>query len=453
MAGHSLQLHVVMGVLVLLFAQLQNQRAGACDTCDVTDEPVSLLQKVLQVDTGRLKKSHHKLSKAAEIPATMYAVVVSEPNPSNCTSRINDVGPAAQGTIAAGCQEGLDECNSTELMCVPNFDRAKLSTFDTPGVPDLVDGKAIVQVAYSSVNPCDYKGVMGMRDADVPYVPGIDLSGVVVKAAPGCAFKPGDVVWGHAGGAWGEFDVSPCDALGLKPSNIGLKEAGVMSLVAGTARAAFEAAKAPWTNKPTVLILGGTSGTGISAIQLAKYFGAGKIITTCSERNFDMVKSFGADEAMDYHTQNWWEVLKPRSVDIIFDSVNLWDTGGHAYEILADNGYLLTLIPSSGANLSTASKRPSIVQHTGDFNALPSTTTEKLDWLKAVVEAGKFRMPIYRTYPLAQAAAALELSYEGHVEGKVAIHVGNVHAFALQSAMPSLFLPLVLATLLSPFVF
>jgi len=469
MTGHSLGFHGVMGMLVLL-AVAQQQHPEKCEGCDITDEPVNLLQKVLQVDSGRSKKSNHShlkekvlevdsgrskksnhshlKTKENELPTTMYASVVSTPNPSHCSAEIANVGPSAQSAIAAGCDKDIEECNSSSVVCEPNFDRAQVGTFDTPGV---VEGKVIVRVAYSSVNPCDYKGVMGMRDADVPYVPGMDFSGVVVAAAPDCKWKPGDVVWGHATGAWAEYNNARCEDVGLMPSNIGFKEAGVMPLVTGTSRAAFEWAQAPWTNSPTVLIIGGTSGTGISAIQMAKVFGAGKIITTCSEHNFDLVKSLGADEAIDYHTQNWWEVVEPGSVDILYDTICLWDTADHAYEILKDEGYFATNIYSAGPDFLTQMKHPKIKVNAGDFDALPSTSTEKLDWLKGLVEAGKFHMPVYESFELDQAPAALEMVYNGHVEGKVAVRVGygDPRSFAVQYATSSVLLPLMLAILLA----
>jgi len=200
-----------------------------------------------------------------------------------------------------------------------------------------------------------------------------------------------------------------------------------------------------------VLIIGGTSGTGISAIQMAKYFGAGKVITTCSERNFDFVKSLGADEAFDYHTTNWWEVLEPGSIDIIYDTVCLWDTKDHVYPMMPNGGYFATLIYGSAPDIFTQLKHPEVKVKGGDVDALPSTTTEKIDWLKGLVEAGQFYMPVYQTFELDQAPAALEMVYNGHVEGKVAVRVGygDPRSFAVQYATSSVLLPLLLAILLA----
>merc|ERR1719454_1605822 len=98
-------------------------------------------------------------------------------------------------------------------------------------------------------------------------------------------------------------------------------------------------AGAPWTSKPTVLVTGGSSGTGHFGIQLAKSLGAGKVITTCSPGNSDLVKSLGADEVIDYHTSNWWDAIPAGSVDVIYDCISLPKSGNHAYKILADDGH------------------------------------------------------------------------------------------------------------------
>ena len=66
-------------------------------------------------------------------------------------------------------------------------------------------------------------------------------------------------------------------------------------------------AGAPWQTSPTVLVLGGSGGTGTTGIQLAKALGAGMVITTTSSDNFEYCKGLGADKLIDYRTQNWWE--------------------------------------------------------------------------------------------------------------------------------------------------
>merc|ERR1711988_1720869 len=84
----------------------------------------------------------------------------------------------------------------------------------------------------------------------------------------------------------------------------------------------------------TVLVLGGSGGTGHVGIQIAKAMGAARVITTCSEKNADFVRSMGADEVIDYHKDDYSEVLPPKSVDMVYDCVVLTATGDKAYPLL-----------------------------------------------------------------------------------------------------------------------
>ena len=72
-----------------------------------------------------------------------------------------------------------------------------------------------------------------------------------------------------------------------------------------------------WTG-PTVLILGGSGGTGSTGIQLSRVFGAENVITTTSAKNFAYVKELGATRAIDYTSEKWWEVLGQDSVDVVY---------------------------------------------------------------------------------------------------------------------------------------
>merc|ERR1711879_959119 len=94
----------------------------------------------------------------------------------------------------------------------------------------------------------------------------------------------------------------------------------------------------PLRNK-TVLVLGGTGGTGFIAVQLAKkHFGASNVIATASSTNADWVKGMGADEVIDYHTTNWWDVIPNRTVDYVYDTVGEIGTGPRATSKLTRGG-------------------------------------------------------------------------------------------------------------------
>merc|ERR1719361_1568822 len=155
----------------------------------------------------------------------------------------------------------------------------------------------------------------------------------------------------------------------------------------------------------TVLILGGSGGTGHIGIQLAKAMGAGEVITTCSSSHGDFVKSLGADRVIDYHTQNYWEVLQPKSVDVVYDCVGQSGTGDHAFGLLKQNGFFVSLLPTAMPSLSTKFKRPDI-STTYPTCVGGCSNYDRVDKLSALVEAGKLKVHIGTTYALANIVQA-----------------------------------------------
>lgn len=164
-----------------------------------------------------------------------------------------------------------------------------------------------MKVAASSVNPCDKSAATGT-------VMGSDMSGTVVSLGSSCStshLKVGDAVWGDIGanthkndimkqktkenGAYAEYAVALDSQLVVKPKNIGFVEAAALAKVSLTSYKALHwfCNAGNWTKAatgPVVLILGGSGGTGTTAIQMAKAFGSSKIITTTSADNFDYCK-------------------------------------------------------------------------------------------------------------------------------------------------------------------
>mmetsp|Transcript_65018 Transcript_65018/g.89874 ORF Transcript_65018/g.89874 Transcript_65018/m.89874 type:complete len:179 (-) Transcript_65018:54-590(-) len=176
-------------------------------------------------------------------------------------------------------------------------------------------------------------------------------------------------------------------------------------------------AGAPWDNAPTVLILGGSGGVGHVAIQIARAMGAGKVITTCSPRNFEFVTSLGADETIDYHTMDFWsdEAGLKDSVDFVLDAVGEPGTGNNAMQVLKDNGHYLTLL----GKLATPPK-PTVSQA---MCSVSETGTEQLDTLKGLVDEGKLKILIEHTYTMDDVEQAMEASKDGHTTGKIAITI------------------------------
>lgn len=321
--------------------------------------------------------------------------------------------PPAQMKAGAVAKRSLD-------MKV-HVENIKEVTVDTPTPKN---GEVLVQVEGSSVNPVDWKLIESPLAIawSYPHILGRDFAGKVVAVGSGVTkFKVGDSVWGDNSqkeGSYGQYVAVDQSIVGLAPSKISLAEAGVLPLVALTGLEAFHFAEAPWKTGPTVVVLGGSGGTGHTGIQIAKALGAGKVITTCGTDHVEFCKSLGADQVIDYHKDDWHTVIAAKSVDVVYDTVAIKGTGDLAYDILKDNGFFATLLPTATASKATASKRPSIKQE--NF-MLSQIQTSYLDTLKGFIDAGQLKPHIDKTFPITQVGDAVKANMAGHTTGKISV--------------------------------
>jgi NADPH:quinone reductase-like Zn-dependent oxidoreductase len=174
-----------------------------------------------------------------------------------------------------------------------------------------------------------------------------------------------------------------------------------------------------------VLIVGASGGVGTFAVQLAKLFGA-EVTGVCSTRNLELVRSLGADHAIDYTREDF--TRGGRRYDVIFQ---LAGTGSPSAcrRALTPKG---RLILSSGESdgrwvgpldriLKAAVLSPFVGQRLAPFEAKQSS--QDLKTLKELIEAGELSPVIDRTYPLRQTPEAIRYLEQGHARGKVVITV------------------------------
>jgi len=290
--------------------------------------------------------------------------------------------------------------------------------------------EVLVEVKSSSVNPADRSG-----PGPFPQVLGSDIVGNVVAAETSCQrLHVGDRVWADIGavtyigsnkskemGAYAQVAVALETQLGLAPPSLSDIEAGSLPKVALTSYKALHwYGGAPYGKNLTVLVLGGSGGTGTTGIQIAKAFGARTVITTTSATNMDYCKDLGADQVIDYHTGNWWEVLTPGSVHVIYDTVGQSGTADHAMQILGPNGFFVTIAGKLSQN-----PRPDVKQSHFINSDTNLDNVQLLDALSLLAEQKMLRMPRIKTYRLREVAAAFAESAEGHVVGKLALSVPN----------------------------
>ena len=239
-------------------------------------------------------------------------------------------------------------------------------------------------------------------------------------------FKKGDKVYGNTGlgllGTYAEYICMPDDgALVIKPANITYEEAAALPNGALTALP-FLRDKGNIQSGQKVLINGASGAVGTIAVQLAKFFGA-EVTGVCSTANLEMVKSLGADKVIDYTKEDFTK--NGQTYDIIFDTVGK-SSFSSCKGSLTENGIYLTTVPSPATMLQMlwTSMRDGKKVGIAATGLRPSSEkTKELVFLNGLIETGKIKAVIDRSYPLEQIAEAHKYVEAGHKKGNVVITI------------------------------
>jgi NADPH:quinone reductase-like Zn-dependent oxidoreductase len=233
-------------------------------------------------------------------------------------------------------------------------------------------------------------------------------------------FDPGDEVFGSTGlrfGAYAEYVcVSEGPLLARRSVNATPEQAAALPYGAVSALHFLRAAGVRAGHR--VLIYGASGSVGTAAVQLAKHFGA-QVTAVCSTANVDLVRAVGADEVVDYTTEDF--SAAGATYDIIFDTVGksgFWRSlkalkRGGAY-VRSASGLLSPTLGRGWASLVGAGR---VIQ------GMARTRAGDLSILMELVEAGKLRPVIHRTYPLEDIVEAHRLAESGHKKGSAVIIV------------------------------
>lgn len=194
-------------------------------------------------------------------------------------------------------------------------------------LPERKPNQHLVQVLAVGLNPVDYKPAeipLVTRLILAPCTPGLDFAGRILEPATGSSLQPGQIVFGRAdsgllGGALAQYTVAKQDGVAPLPESVSPID-GASVCIAGLS--AYQTIVPYVKEGSNIFINGGSGGTGCYGIQIAKAKGC-YVTTTCSTGNVDLCKSLGADEVIDYKTQNVIEVLKTsgRQYDHVVDNV------------------------------------------------------------------------------------------------------------------------------------
>jgi NADPH:quinone reductase-like Zn-dependent oxidoreductase len=249
-------------------------------------------------------------------------------------------------------------------------------------------------------------------------IPGMDVAGVVEKTgAKITKFKANDPVYAFLSfkeqGGYAEFAITKENEVSIKPKTIAFEGSAAVPLAATTAwQALVDTAKID--KRQTVLIHGGSGGVGHFAIQIAKARGA-KVIATASTANQDLLKQFGVDQAIDYTTTKFEDVVK--DVDVVLDAVR-GDTLARSYGVVKKGGIIVSITgqPDQAECARRGIRSASLMAH---------PDAKVLEELAKLIDAKKIKPVVSQVFPLAEAAKAHEQIATTHTRGKIVLKVAD----------------------------
>jgi len=261
--------------------------------------------------------------------------------------------------------------------------------------------------------------VSGVRRPRQPIL-GSEFAGHVVEAGAGVnEFAVGDHIFGTTGlgfGAHAEFMcVRESARVTHKPARMSFEEAAAVS--DGFLNAFTCLKQADLRGGTKILVYGASGSIGTAGVQLARYFGA-DVTAVCSTKNLELVKSLGADRVIDYTQEDFTK--NGETYDVIFDAV-----GKHSFKRSKDSlktggRYLAT---DGFENLILAMWTPMFGDKTVIFQIPPRQTKQDVQFLKTLIESGKYRAVIDRCYPLADVVEATRYVETQHKTGNVVLTV------------------------------
>ena len=208
-----------------------------------------------------------------------------------------------------------------------------------------------------------------------------------------------------------EYSTSPAGVLAKKPAEVSDEQAAAIPIAGITAwQSLFDVGGLE--RGQTALIAGAAGGVGHFAVQFAKHAGA-RVIGVGSSRNRDFVLGLGADEYIDYTTQDVSSAAT--DVDVAFDTVG-GDATAQLVPTLREGGIIVTI--ASAPPVEEAAARGARAEL-----LVAQANTEQLERIAELVAAGDVRVEIAETLPLSEVARAHELSESGHVRGKIVLTV------------------------------
>ena len=329
---------------------------------------------------------------------------------------------AALALASLACGASAADADATmKAARAHSFGGPEVLKYEDAPRPEPKENELLVRVIAAGVNPVDAKvrqGMFKMPGTQLPLVTGYDVSGVVEKAGlKATKFKPGDPVYAYLdlsrGGGYAEYAIVKESEAAAKPRSITHEQAAAVPLAALTSwQALIETGKL--AEGQTVLIHGGSGGVGSFAVQIAKARGA-KVIATASAANQEFLKELGADQTIDYRATKFEEVAK--DVDVVLDTV-AGETLKRSYDVVKKGGIIVSILDMpEKAELDKRGIRGTAI--------LVKPSSEMLAEIAKLIDAGKVKPFVTKTFPLAEATEAHKAIETGHTRGKIVLRVAD----------------------------
>ncbi|MFJ5608703.1 NADP-dependent oxidoreductase [Streptomyces sp. NPDC093221] len=295
---------------------------------------------------------------------------------------------------------------------------ARFSRFGGPEVLEIVDlpdphpgpGRIRIAVRAAGLNASDWKKRKGLMDEELPQTLGYEAAGVVDEVGEGVTdVAVGDRVFGLCAEGAAQAELAVLSFYAPIPASLDFAGAAALPSAVETAARGLDQLG---VRGGTVLVNGASGSVGAAAVQLAVARGA-RVIGTASPANHDFLRSLGA-EPVSYGDglSDRVRALAPDGVDTALDVAG----SGALPELIAlagGPGHVVTLADFLGA------REHGVTFSRGDSGRALYVLTE----IGPLIEAGRFALPVARTFPLADIAQAHRLSEEGHVRGKIVLTV------------------------------
>ncbi|MCG8617901.1 MAG: zinc-binding dehydrogenase [Desulfobacterales bacterium] len=316
-----------------------------------------------------------------------------------------------------------------------------LETTGAPGTLKLAEhpepipspDDVLVNVAAVGLNPVDYKtAAMGFPTWQWPHILGLDVAGVVARVGESVTgWQPGDRVFYHGDlskpGGYAEYTTAPAHIVTRIPDGVTFEDAAAIPCAGYTAWQILSR-RIPVRSGSTVLVHGGAGGVGGFAVQLARHLNT-RVLTTCSEGNFDHVKNLGAHHAIDYKNEDLHSrvmaLTDQNGADVIINTIDE-ASATRDLDLLAHGGHLASVVGLPDiSRLTPFTKAVSVHEialgsaHLNGGRNAQADLAAMGEELITMVREGKLATLLTETVDLASVPEALTRISRRHVKGKI----------------------------------